>query len=57
MNKGEYLFLFRCGHKLFENGHIVLNKHSKNPGGKVGTLLAPQNGEYKLYTKRKDQER
>ena len=24
-----YLFLFKCVHKLFENGHIELNKYSK----------------------------
>ena len=26
-----YLFLFKLEHKLFENGHIVLNKYSKIP--------------------------
>jgi len=27
-------------HKLFENGHIVLNKHSKTPGGNIGIFFA-----------------
>jgi len=26
----------------------MLNKHSKIPGGNIGTLFAPQNGEYVL---------
>jgi len=39
------LFLFRCVRKLFENGHIVLYKHSKIPGSNIGTQFASQNGE------------
>jgi len=33
-------FLFRCEHKLSENGQIVLNKHSKTQGGKIGIFIA-----------------
>ncbi len=37
---GENLFLFRCVNKLFENGHIVLNKYSKIPGCNIGIFIA-----------------
>gem|GEM_PF-4199594 len=33
-------FLFRCEHKLFDNEHLVLNKHSKIPGGHIGMFIA-----------------
>jgi hypothetical protein len=36
----EYLFLFRCEQKLFVNGHILLKKHSKIPGGNIGIFFA-----------------
>ena len=45
---GKYLFLFRCGHKLLDNGHIVLNKQSKIQGCNVGIFIAIQTGEYEL---------
>jgi len=38
--QGDTLFLFRCGQKLFDNGHTMLNKHSKTPGGNIGILFA-----------------
>ncbi len=37
---GEYLFLFRCEHKLFENGHIVFHKRPKVPGDNIGIFIA-----------------
>jgi hypothetical protein len=40
VDMGEYLFLFGCARKLFENGHIVLNKYSKIPGGNIGMFIA-----------------
>jgi hypothetical protein len=43
-----YLFLFRCEHKLFENGHIVLNKHSKILEGNIGTFIASKNRELEI---------
>ena len=30
------------------NGHIVLNMHSKTPGGNIGIFFAIQDGEYEI---------
>lgn len=37
------LSMYASEQKLFVNGHIVLNKHSKTPGGNIGMFSAVSN--------------
>ena len=39
-----YLFLFRCVHISFENGHIVLNTHSKISEDNIVIFIADNIG-------------
>ena len=40
--------MFTSEQKLFENGHIVLNKYSKIPRSNIGIFIALHYGEYKF---------
>lgn len=52
----ENFIPFRCELKLFVNGRILLNKHSKIPGGYIGIFIAVQDGEYEILFLRINQQ-